>query len=494
MLVTVNPAPTVVITNPAAVCAPATVDLTASAVTAGSTAGLIFTYFTDAAGTIALATPNAVSTSGTYYIKGTTISGCFTIQPVIVVIPPQPIATITYPGGPFCAIGTASPVIMGALGGLFSSAPGLIINAATGDVDLATSIPGTYTVFYVYTNGTCSNSTSTTLVIQQPTLTINNPASVCAPGLADITNPIVTAGSAPGLSYFYYTDALGTTPLANPNAITVSGVYYIKGVSTTTGCPSLIQPVTVTINPQPTVSATSDSALICKGGAVTLTAVSPGNNIRWLNSAASPVVVVNPIATTTYQAVATDPSGCSDTASVTVQVRNFKVTLTANPDPVIAGTNLQLITSANAPYTVLAWTPTTLFANQTAFNQSFSVPDSSTGFAVVAQSSDGCLDTALVGVTVNANLKDFFIPNAFTPNNDGKNDMFKVYGSSIKQTDMRIFNQWGGLLFETKNAQSGWDGNYNGHPQQTGVYIYVVQVVFSDNTSITRKGTFNLIR
>ena len=59
---------------------------------------------------------------------------------------------------------------------------------------------------------------------------------------------------------------------------------------------------------------------------------------------------------------------------------------------------------------------------------------------------------------------------------------------------MRIFNQWGGLLFETKNAQSGWDGNYNGHPQQTGVYIYVVQVVFSDNTSITRKGTFNLIR
>ena len=110
------------------------------------------------------------------------------------------------------------------------------------------------------------------------------------------------------------------------------------------------------------------------------------------------------------------------------------------------------------------------------------------------QSSDGCLDTALVGVTVNANLKDFFIPNAFTPNNDGKNDMFKVYGTSINKRICEYLTNGVDLLFETKNAQSGWDGNYNGHPQQTGVYIYVIQVIFSDNTSIIRKGTFNLIR
>ncbi len=105
MVVTINPKPTVTITNPAAVCFPATVDITAAAVTTGSTAGLTFSYFTDAAGTIVLATPNAITTSGTYYIKGTLATGCSDIKPVVVTINPKPIVSITNPAA-VCAPGT----------------------------------------------------------------------------------------------------------------------------------------------------------------------------------------------------------------------------------------------------------------------------------------------------------------------------------------------------------------------------------------------------
>jgi hypothetical protein len=86
----VNPTPVLVITNPAAVCAPGTVDITAAAVTSGSTAGQTYSYYTDAAATLPLASPNAVVASGTYYIVGVLASGCSDTASVVVTINPKP--------------------------------------------------------------------------------------------------------------------------------------------------------------------------------------------------------------------------------------------------------------------------------------------------------------------------------------------------------------------------------------------------------------------
>jgi hypothetical protein len=91
----VNPIPSLVITNPPAVCSPATVNLTSSTITAGSDLGLRYEYYTDMIGTVLL-TPNAVSTSGTYYIKAINeVTGCYDIKPVLVVINALPIVVTT---------------------------------------------------------------------------------------------------------------------------------------------------------------------------------------------------------------------------------------------------------------------------------------------------------------------------------------------------------------------------------------------------------------
>src|SRR6185369_13241575 len=126
--------------------------LTAAAITAGSTPGLTYTYFTDAAGTLLLANANAVNSSGTYYIRGTNVSGCSDIQPVTVTVNPLPLALIQYTGTPYCTNGTAIVTLTGIGGGVFSSAAGLSLNTTTGDINLAFSAQGTYTVTYNFTN------------------------------------------------------------------------------------------------------------------------------------------------------------------------------------------------------------------------------------------------------------------------------------------------------------------------------------------------------
>ncbi len=128
VVVTINPKPVVVTTNPAAVCAPATVDLTLISVTAGSTPGLTYTYFQDAAATITLANPNAIAVSGTYYLKGTSAAGCSDIKPVVVTINALPVATIAYPASPYCATGTATVTQTGQGGGFYSAPAPVSIN------------------------------------------------------------------------------------------------------------------------------------------------------------------------------------------------------------------------------------------------------------------------------------------------------------------------------------------------------------------------------
>jgi gliding motility-associated-like protein len=87
-----------------------------------------------------------------------------------------------------------------------------------------------------------------------------------------------------------------------------------------------------------------------------------------------------------------------------------------------------------------------------------------------------------------------FVPNTFTPNGNGQNDVFKVYSNVMKSVHWMVFNQWGEKVFETTEIQGTWDGNFKGKPQPVGVYVYVVAATLADGTKVTQKGSFNLVR
>jgi gliding motility-associated-like protein len=106
----------------------------------------------------------------------------------------------------------------------------------------------------------------------------------------------------------------------------------------------------------------------------------------------------------------------------------------------------------------------------------------------------GCTQAISTAVTGTTYAEDVFIPNSFTPNGDGRNDVMKVYATGIKTLKFMIFNQWGQKVYEGKDPNGGWDGRFNGKDAPMGVYMYVATVVLHNGEEVNKKGSINLIR
>ena len=98
------------------------------------------------------------------------------------------------------------------------------------------------------------------------------------------------------------------------------------------------------------------------------------------------------------------------------------------------------------------------------------------------------VDTLIVVVKeCPPNIEDLiFVPNAFSPNNDGKNDVFKIHGLNIYHVKMEIYNRWGEKIFSESGNHVGWDGKFQNQEVPEGVYIVVTEVSYRDNNNVLR--------
>ncbi|HEY9261526.1 lectin-like domain-containing protein [Chitinophaga sp.] len=140
-----------------------------------------------------------------------------------------------------------------------------------------------------------------------------------------------------------------------------------------------------------------------------------------------------------------------------------------------------------------SWSPAIGLSNPNIPNPIATIYKSQT-YHLTVTSPQGCHDEDAINIKVNDGPA-FFVPNAFTPNNDGRNDIFHVILAGQPKLDFFcVWNRWGQEIFRTTDPLNGWDGNCNGHPAPANTYVWMVQGVDYMGQRFSRKGTVTLIR
>ncbi|MEP7236951.1 MAG: PKD domain-containing protein [Ferruginibacter sp.] len=288
-------------------------------------------------------------------------------------------------------------------------------------------------------------------------------------------------------------------PMASPN---FTQKYLVTG-SSVHGC-SNSDSLNITVI-QPFVMDNKKADTICVGSSVRLFA-SGANSYVWspssgLSNVVSSLPMASPKTTTTYMVVGSDAYGCfKDTGYTTIKVYPIPL-VDAGKDITMknGGAPLTITPTISTDVTNTYWltAPGILYSNSPSVTVQ---PKATTEYTVEARNPGGCKATDKITVFVLCDGANIFIPNTFSPNGSGANDIFYPRGSGLfKIKLLRIFNRWGEVVFEKVNfspndPNAGWDGTVKGVKVNSDVYVYTAEIQCENNTSIILNGNVALLR
>ena len=471
-LVTVTPAPTVQINNDS-ICVGESSTLTAIPSQTGGT----FLWSTNSTSNNINVTP---TTTSTYYVDYN-LGGCNTaIDSALVNVNPLPVVTVNDIVICEGATGTLSAIVDQS-GGTFLWSTG----ASTQSINSNPLIPTNYTV--TYTLGGCTPVDASGLIdihlapsVSVSDVTICNGETAQLNAILSLNDPSQSGGT------FLWSTAATTQDLnVSPS---ISGVYIVS--YNVGGCLPAIDSATITVNPLPDVSF---SASILEGCSPLTTQL----NANYISSSASYLwelsdgqsLTGNPISPTfsypgnydVFLRVISD-LGCVDSLLVPnyIYVEEDPQAL-FTPTPTVFKDLSEQVTFFNQTIGANAFVWNFGDGGQSTLSDPSHWYDNTIGghtVYLIAFSPLNCTDTTSFEIPYEEGLV-YYIPNSFTPDGDGFNQTFQpvfTSGFDPNEFSMKIFNRWGEIVFESKNANIGWDGSYgiNGEKVQEGVYSYFI--------------------
>jgi gliding motility-associated-like protein len=432
--------------------------------------------------------------------------------PIVLSLPPTPATPVAANNTPVCAGSQVDLTATCATAGVSYSWSGpagftsTVQNPIVASSTVAES--GVYTV--TATKAACVSAPATTTVLVHPMPVIVKFASGNPSTCLGADGSVILEGLDSGVSYTIHWTVSGTgytaTKVADGSGyVTVGGLKagaYTNITVNSFGCISNAVGPAVLSDPSPAPAPTLwSNSPICAGKTLTLTATDAVSNLAY--DWEGPRGFVSNLQNPTIPGIAMADSGiytltirhlnCITIVYENIMVHPSVVLRNVTPDQVVPLGGTITLRAEGADFYV--WSPNDGTLNYP-YTDSPSVTTMATEtYTVKGENTWGCFDTASVTLTVDDNVIEF-VPNAFTPNNDGRNDIFRVVNVKYdKLVEFKVFNRWGQLVYNNDyDPNAGWDGTYHGVPQDIGTYFYIITFTRPDGKTRTMKGEVVLMR
>lgn len=386
------------------------------------------------------------------------------------------------------------PVTLRAQGsGNFTWSP--VVNTVNPNTPAPTVTPSATTTYFVNLddNGCVNNDSVRVRITDHVNLQLMADTTICAGDTVQlrIISDAFTYSWTPA-------NQLTDPGASSPYAVTTVTTGY--NVTANIGSCEARSGLTVSTVPYPFAEAGNDT-VICYNTSARLSGRSDGQIIKWTPefSLDDPNLlrpVANPRSTTRYQLSAYDTRGCPKAGSDTVLVKVLPLiaAFAGNDTSVIVDQPLQLKATGGTGY---LWSPAIGLSDPTIANPvaGYNEPFVGITYKTIVFNEAGCTDSDYVTVKVFNTGPSVFVPTAFTPNSDGKNDILRPIAAGIMQIEtFSIYNRWGQLVFKSNVSGKGWDGTIGGVAQPSGVYVWLVKATDYNGRPYSKKGTVTLIK